>query len=268
MVYAAGGTPAFGDRSIPKVINRILHDEPDLGPLDGRLREVVAACLAKDPARRPTARQLMDELMGQGGTTVLTTPPGPSTARLPAPPPRRRGRLALVIAAVAAVLVALVAGIGALTAAGRPGHDSQAAISPSPVRTAHPSTHRRPSPSRTPSHRPATPKPARANPYTPQRLCGGGYRVIGMHGLGGAKAYLLYNGHAGVNCVVTMVARSTGKTSLSASLVVKGGGRESRTGAFPYFAGPVRLPAKGKCVMWGGASKTARWTSGWSHCGR
>ncbi|MFB9836964.1 serine/threonine-protein kinase, partial [Actinoallomurus acaciae] len=64
MVYAASGAPAFGHRSIPQVINRILNAEPDLGALDGRLRPAVAACLSKDPSRRPTARQLMDDLMG------------------------------------------------------------------------------------------------------------------------------------------------------------------------------------------------------------
>jgi serine/threonine protein kinase len=462
MVYAASGVPAFGHRSIPQVMNRILHDEPDLGELDGRLRPAVAACLTKDPTRRPTARDLMDELMGRhmppppsvsteqpepppsrptenthgpdtrtarapsphagsgprgnsdsqtprmpgavspyggasgspmsagpgstsspgavspyGGTSGspmpagpgLTRPPGavppyggtsgsatgagpgstsspgvtqqdagtmrlpatgspqgPSTdgegrtahlprtaaasgggvsgshgpvdagtARLPAsgsftsggppgnvgfsgpadvppgPPERRKGRTALIIGAVAAVLIALIAGISALASSG---HEKQkpAAAPPSPAKQAHrPSRHRTPppsrTPSRTPSRRPAAPKPVRANPYTPQKLCGTGYGVVDTHALGQARTYLLYNNRAGTNCVVTMVPRSSGKVSLTASLVVKGGQRASRSGAFPFYAGPIRLPARGKCVMWGGASKTAKWTSGWSHCG-
>ena len=49
--------------------------------------------------------------------------------------------------------------------------------------------------------------------------------------------------------------------------VVRGGDRQSRSVMSPYFAGPVRLPARGKCVMWGGAAKTVKWVSGWSHCG-
>jgi serine/threonine protein kinase len=330
MVYAATGTPAFGHQSIPKVINRILHDEPDLGALDGRLRRVVAACLAKDPARRPTARRLMDELMGQEGAAVLATPPTPppptaATERLPAPgmpgsaterlpasgpppsptmrlpasgppgppappfrpssappfgpptgpppgpPPRRRGPGA-IIAVLGVALVALVAVIGVVAASGDSGGGGKAAQTPKPTKRS-PARHRRSparhrTPARTPSHRPTSEKPAKANPYTPQRLCGGGYRVVDTHSLGGATAYLLYNGNTGVNCVVTMVPKSTGKTFLSATLQVRDGGRGGRTGAFPFYAGPVRLPAKGKCVMWGGASKTARWTSGWSHCGR
>lgn len=162
-------------------------------------------------------------------------------------------------------------GLGALAASLKHKKSDDAAAQPSqssqPVRRRvirhHTPT---PSPSHTPSHRPS-PKP-KPNPYTPQRLCGAGYRVIGVHGLGEARAYLLYNPRAGANCVVTLVTRSTGKTFLDASLVVQGGSRESRSGSFPYYAGPIRLPAKGKCVMWGGASKTTHWTSGWTHCGR
>ena len=328
MVYAATGAPAFGHRSIPTVINRILHDEPDLGALDGRLRGVVAACLAKDSARRPTARALMDELMGQGGTPVATPSPtsaterfpaaglpgsgterfpaagapGSATERLPAsgsppsptmrlpapgppappappfrpppgPPPPRGRRPGAVIAVVAGALVALVAVIGVMAASGDSGGGGKATGTPKPHKRSHAPRHkaspsRHKTPSRTPSHGPTAQKPARANPYTPQRLCGGGYRVVDTHGLDGARAYLLYNGRTGVNCVVTMVPKSTGKTFLSATLQVRGGGRAGRTGPFPFYAGPVRLPAKGKCVMWGGASKTARWTSGWSHCAR
>ena len=426
MVYAANGVPAFGHRSIPQVINRILHEEPDLGTLDGRLRPAVAACLSKDPAKRPTARRLMDELMGHNlgalptaggspgygasgagasgggaaqspgpgaagfgaaglgaaalggaglgaagagaaeaagrpstsgtsagggpgsvspdagtvylpaasgppsyaggsgagsgtsagrgpgsvspgaGTAYLPAASGPpssaggpgrpvsfehGTMRLPAsvpsssggapgspgmpvwpgqsgPPERRKNRTALVVAAVVAAVVALIAGIGALAASGD-GTNDQAAAPPSPTMRAHrPTRHRTPSPSRTPTRRPAAVKSVQINPHKPQQLCGGGYRVIDAHPVGGARIYLLYNSHAGANCVVTMVARSSGKVYLNASLVVRGGDHQSRSGAFLFYAGPVRLPAKGKCVQWGGATRSAKWTSGWSHCGK
>jgi hypothetical protein len=185
------------------------------------------------------------------------------------PPARRKGRTALIVAAVVAVLVALVAGIGTLTASKNDGKDGQAAAPPpSPKQAHHPAKDHTPSASRSASHRPAAKMSVKANPYTPQRLCGGGYRVIDRHGLGEARVYLLYNRQAGANCVVTMVAKSTGKVPLSTSLVVKGGGRATRSGAYPFYAGPIRLPARGKCVMWGGSSKTASWTSGWSHCGK
>lgn len=221
-----------------------------------------------------------------GGTAYLPAAGGEGTMRLPGPPfpggpsggqgppgpaggpPEPKSRKPLIIGAVAALAVVVVGGV-ALAGLGGSGDDGQAAPPPSA-----PATHRpvrphapTPKPSRTPSHRP-TAKQMKHNPYTPQRVCGKGYRVIGTHALGEASTYLLYNKHTGANCVVTMVPRSPGKVFLSASLVVKGGGRENRSGNVPFYAGPIRLPARGKCVMWGGASKTARWTSGWSHCGK
>jgi serine/threonine protein kinase len=60
--YAANGYPPFGADYLPAIISRILHGEPDLGRLDGRLRELVTACLRKDPGRRPTAGRLVDAL--------------------------------------------------------------------------------------------------------------------------------------------------------------------------------------------------------------
>ena len=44
--------------------HRILNGAPDLGVLAGPLRRLVESALAKDPARRPTARQLVDALLG------------------------------------------------------------------------------------------------------------------------------------------------------------------------------------------------------------
>jgi hypothetical protein len=44
--------------------HRILHGEPTLSGLSGSLRRLVESALVKDPARRPTARQLVDALLG------------------------------------------------------------------------------------------------------------------------------------------------------------------------------------------------------------
>ncbi|GAA0410467.1 hypothetical protein Acor_14160 [Acrocarpospora corrugata] len=61
--FAATGRPAFGNDSIPAVMNRIMHREPDLAEVPARLRGVLRACLAKDPAARPSAAKLLMTLV-------------------------------------------------------------------------------------------------------------------------------------------------------------------------------------------------------------
>ncbi|GAA3185575.1 serine/threonine protein kinase [Nonomuraea roseoviolacea] len=75
MVYAASARAPFGSDTMPAVINRVLNNPPDLGVLDGPLRELVAACLDKDPARRPTAEQVLMRLIQQPGQTGQPLPP-------------------------------------------------------------------------------------------------------------------------------------------------------------------------------------------------
>jgi serine/threonine protein kinase len=72
IAYASNGVTLFGQDSIPAVMHRILHEQPDLGELSGPLRDIVAACLAKEPAHRPTARQILLRLLG--GTESATAP--------------------------------------------------------------------------------------------------------------------------------------------------------------------------------------------------
>ncbi|WP_067460922.1 serine/threonine-protein kinase [Actinomadura macra] len=72
MVYAANGSPAFGDDTIPAVMRRILNDDPQLGRLPGRLRALAAACLAKEPSQRPNARQVMCDLPAVGSPSEYT----------------------------------------------------------------------------------------------------------------------------------------------------------------------------------------------------
>ncbi|MEU8110022.1 protein kinase [Nonomuraea muscovyensis] len=78
IVFAATGTPPFGDDSLPAVINRILHNEPQLGDLAQPLRDVVLACLAKDPARRPAMQDVLLRLIGGRYAPPFQGPhPGP-----------------------------------------------------------------------------------------------------------------------------------------------------------------------------------------------
>ncbi|HZB31432.1 MAG TPA: serine/threonine-protein kinase [Streptosporangiaceae bacterium] len=78
MVYAATGRPPFGNDSIPAVIQRTLHEEPDLGHIAEPLRGLIVDCLAKDPAARPTARQLLMRLLGQEDAVAGPAPAAPA----------------------------------------------------------------------------------------------------------------------------------------------------------------------------------------------
>ncbi|MET9014085.1 bifunctional serine/threonine-protein kinase/ABC transporter substrate-binding protein [Streptomyces olivaceoviridis] len=62
--YAATGRPPFGTGAVDALLYRTVHDEPDLAGLPDGLREPLERCLAKDPAARPTAREV-DEALGE-----------------------------------------------------------------------------------------------------------------------------------------------------------------------------------------------------------
>ncbi|WP_083462217.1 protein kinase domain-containing protein [Kitasatospora griseola] len=137
VAYAALGRNLFGEGAGAAVLFRIVNTDPDLGELPADLRTLVAACLAKNPAHRPTPRQLVAHVALAGHPAdpdgwlppavatevravraVLTAPPAPppmpAHAPEPAPAPvdrppshgpRRRTLLALgggVLAAGAA----------------------------------------------------------------------------------------------------------------------------------------------------------------------
>ncbi|RFS84541.1 serine/threonine protein kinase [Actinomadura spongiicola] len=88
MTFAATGRPAFGNDEMAMVMHRILTGEPDLGDLSGPMRDLVAACLAKDPALRPTAREAQERLVGAAsGMSASATPvSAPPVQPLPAFP--------------------------------------------------------------------------------------------------------------------------------------------------------------------------------------
>ncbi|GII78632.1 hypothetical protein Sru01_36140 [Sphaerisporangium rufum] len=358
MVFAATGRPAFGSDSIPAVINRVLNEQPDLSSLEGPLRDLLAACLSKDPAVRPSAEDVVAHLMG--GRTVIPAPAGPTAPAAPAtsaasagltgpaggtgptafagsagplavPPkarraagggaPRRRG---LLTAGTAAAVTVLAGGlIFALTTdvpwAGRPTAAEESVAPPTagttdPVAEQPPDvdswpvpdpvdpTPRRPrrqtpaqatppaqvtatphhTPSRKPTRRPARdsvdpdapgstptaePSGGKPNPYTAAGSCGPGFQVIDSRPLGDARVWLLYNAKAGTNCVVTLTRYVEPQPmKMTALLRAKTGASESDSGTSQTTAGPVRVPARKTCVIWGGSFGSISWRSGWSHC--
>jgi len=58
ITYAATGAGPFGSGTAAAVLYRVVHGEPALDRVPPELREIVSACLAKDPADRPALRTL------------------------------------------------------------------------------------------------------------------------------------------------------------------------------------------------------------------
>ncbi|PWU54154.1 hypothetical protein DLJ46_00100 [Micromonospora globispora] len=104
-------------------------------------------------------------------------------------------------------------------------------------------------------------------------MCGSGYQVIDSatltaNGIRQGRVYLLYNTGNGYNCVVTLKDTNVGRaTTVSAYLEVQGKTRSTDSGAFQYYAGPVRASAAAACVKWGGSTGGASYGSPFEHCG-
>jgi hypothetical protein len=73
IAFAGTGRLPFGGGSPSEVFYRILNEGPNLDGLDERMRAVVERATAKDPARRPGARQLLGELIGGRPTLATAT---------------------------------------------------------------------------------------------------------------------------------------------------------------------------------------------------
>ncbi|MEV4168422.1 protein kinase [Nonomuraea sp. NPDC049709] len=138
---------------------------------------------------------------------------------------------------------------------------------PTPTKTTQ-----KPTPTRTtqkPTPTKTTPPPVKKNPYTAAQVCGGGFVVQRSSSFTGGTTYQLWNNSTGQNCVVTLksgadVGRST---RVSATLEVQGGGSKTDAGNFEYYAGPVILAAKGKCVRYSGSTGSGSTSAGWANCG-
>nr|WSW66797.1 PQQ-binding-like beta-propeller repeat protein [Streptomyces sp. NBC_00995] len=66
LAYAATGSTPLADGPAAEAAERIAHTDPRLDAVPGTLRELVARCLAKDPADRPTAGTVAAELALEG----------------------------------------------------------------------------------------------------------------------------------------------------------------------------------------------------------
>ncbi|MGW6623337.1 protein kinase domain-containing protein [Nocardia sp. NPDC055002] len=99
LAFAASGVAPFAAPSVPYTLFNIAQREPDLSRVPEPLFEMLAACLRKDPAARPTPGQILDYLGAQ--------PSGPPP--WPAPVLDDIGRQQHEISALLAALPAIAA---------------------------------------------------------------------------------------------------------------------------------------------------------------
>ncbi|WP_285566320.1 bifunctional serine/threonine-protein kinase/ABC transporter substrate-binding protein [Streptomyces sp. RTGN2] len=121
LVYAATGRRPFGAGTPAGLLFRTVHEEPDLSAVPAGLLPLLADCLAKDPADRPTPREVADRLTGGGAhwevpglatavaersaaALALPDPEPPTVVQQPGPPRPTRRRL-LTAGAAGAVLL-------------------------------------------------------------------------------------------------------------------------------------------------------------------
>ncbi|WP_051061813.1 serine/threonine-protein kinase [Nocardiopsis chromatogenes] len=124
--FAATGRPPFAGETVPEVLHRVLHGVPDVEGVPERLRPMVVAALAKDPARRPRTEDLLMMLLGRKtapeaadprttlamGAAGATAPLGGQGPPRREEPERRTGRwVAAAVGAAALAALALAAGL-------------------------------------------------------------------------------------------------------------------------------------------------------------
>jgi len=171
MLFAATGRPPFGEDTLPNVIQRVLTAQPDLSALPPDLRGLVGACLAKNPAERPSAPEALNALLGvqstrtaetmRQGAALAAVPDTMATARLPNPAAERGSRRGpLYVAAGGSVLLA-----AAIVAAAVIVSSGDQGGGPAPATVVASS-------SRPPSHRPTSQRPTvqRPAPHVPKQV--------------------------------------------------------------------------------------------------
>ena len=187
LAFAATGQGPFGSGSTPALVYRVVYSVPQLDLVPAEVRPLIDRCLAKDPARRPTADGLLSGAaqpaagwLPEPVTRTLaaaptTTAAAPAGAPAPVPPERVR-RLGRWRPLTATLVLSGLLGAGAtaavtMTAGSAPAHAAQSAPRTTPAQTLAPAstpasaTASAPTASSPPAA--ATPQAPRAPAYTP-----------------------------------------------------------------------------------------------------
>ena len=96
LVFAATGHGPFDAADSTAIMGRVRYLRPNLSGLPDELRDVISACLEKDPARRPALAELLAQFTASAGPApagpgLVVGDRDPDTMRVvlrPAPPPR------------------------------------------------------------------------------------------------------------------------------------------------------------------------------------
>src|SRR5690348_13658350 len=207
LAFAATGHGPFGSGSTPALVYRVVHSGPQLDLMPAEVRSLAERCLAKDPALRPTAADLLAAAAypaagwlpepvtrAQAAAPLTMTAPRPAaTAGAPAPVPPvpgsplapgspptggpgrspRRAKLGRWRPLTATLVLSGLVGAGAtaavtMTAGSAPAHAAQSAPQTTPAQT--PTAASMPAssvPASPAGTAPGTPPPAPAPAYTP-----------------------------------------------------------------------------------------------------
>jgi serine/threonine protein kinase len=194
LAFAATGQGPFGSGSTPALVYRVVYCAPQLDLVPAEVRPLIDRCLAKDPARRPTADDLLSgaaqptagwlpepvtrALAAARPTTTAAAPPGAPAPVPPVPgspptagpgrPPRRARRLGRWRPLTATLVLSGLVGAGAtaavtMTAGSAPAHAAQSAPQTSPAQTLAPAS----TPAYTTSSAPDASSPPAAAATTP-----------------------------------------------------------------------------------------------------
>jgi Protein kinase domain len=72
LAYSATASPPFGEGSAAAILYRVVRSEPDLSKVPASLRQLIEACLRKDPAQRPDLAQLTGMIAALGPATAMS----------------------------------------------------------------------------------------------------------------------------------------------------------------------------------------------------